>query len=47
MSSPGTSRSADVTENPARGCVWGLVISAFLWVIILGGLAMIVTLLLS
>ena len=36
-----------MTENPARGCAWGLVISAILWVVILGGLAMIVSLLLS
>jgi hypothetical protein len=21
-----------MSENPARGCAWGLVISAFLWV---------------
>jgi len=32
---------------PARGIAWGLLIAAFLWVAILGGLAMIVTLLLS
>lgn len=31
---------------PARGCAWGLLIAAFLWVAILAGLAMVVTLLL-
>lgn len=38
---------ANPEHSPARGCAWGLVLAAFLWVAILGGLAMIVTLLLS
>jgi hypothetical protein len=36
-----------MVENPARGCAWGLLLAAFLWVAILAGLAMIVTLVLS
>jgi hypothetical protein len=31
-----------MTENPARGCAWGLVISAFLWIAIFAVLAAIV-----